>query len=194
MGRETTQCSPFYLVAVLCVVSFPWGVTWGQDVPLISFLAKINDGTCSVSLEPNTINFKNVRLSNFSAPGTTTEIQPLQLILRDCQGLPDGRLKAGITTTGDMASFDSYLYRDPSSTAEGVGVLLRAGKFTDRSDFYDTSKAVISGGRSYELAVGNAPVSGKVLDYSLGFTNGNGQESVTPGKLVATLTFSFSYH
>ncbi|CAI1616307.1 fimbrial protein [Serratia marcescens] len=194
MGHKTTQRSSFYLVAMLCVVLFPWAATWGQGVPQVSFSAKINDGTCSVSLEPNAINFKNVIASDFSVPGTTTEIQSLQLTLKDCQGLPDGSLKAGITTVGGVASFDPYLYRDSSSTSDGVGVLLRAEKYTDKRDFYDTSKAVISGGRSYELAVGSAPVSGKVLDYSLGFTNGNGHTSVTPGKLVATLTFRFSYH
>lgn len=94
-----------------------------------------------------------------------------------------------------MATFDSNLYQDVKSSTEGVGVLLRAEKYTGAlNDFYNPAKAVLSGGYTYSYPTGSFPTSGSQLNYTLGFTNGNGKKPVKPGDFSAALTFSFQYH
>lgn len=94
-----------------------------------------------------------------------------------------------------MAGYDPHLFRDVDSSAKGVGIMVRAEKYSGSTrDFYNPVAAVLTGQYTHEQPAGEVPTDDTKLDYSLGFTNGNGTEGIAPGKLQATLQFTFLYH
>ncbi|WP_061069006.1 fimbrial protein [Serratia liquefaciens] len=157
--------------------------------------AIIANGTCAVSVLPQNITFLPVAQNVFTQAKKTSQIKPLVLTLDQCHGLGGGSLRAAVQVNGAMAGYDTHLFRDADSTAKGVGIMMRAEKYTDSvDDFYNPDAAVLTGQYTHELQSGVVPTDGTQLDYSVGFTNGNGTEEISPGDLKATLQFTFLYH
>lgn len=190
------SCRPgaMTLIALLSVLCGVCPLAWG-DGSTVNFSATIVNGTCAVSVLPQTVTFLPVAQNVFTQAKRTSQVKPLVLTLNSCPGLAGGELHAAVRVDGKMADYDTHLFRDVDSTAKGVGIMMRADKYTGSvADFYDPDAAVITGQYTHEQPKGEVPRNGTQLEYSVGFTNGSGSEQIFPGDLKATLQFTFLYH
>ncbi|WP_329911559.1 fimbrial protein [Serratia quinivorans] len=182
-----------WLAVWLCAALAPWPAAWGGEGTL-NVSAVILNGTCEVAASPGAITFDPVRVGRFNGAGQTAQVKPLHLTLSACQGIGEAGMSAAVRVNGTVAPFDSALFLDAASSTQGLGVMLRTGKYTGPlGDFYDAGQAVRNGDYSFGQPVGQAMPDGG-LDYSVGLTNGTGQQVVLPGDLAATLQFTFLYH
>lgn len=191
--REGTKEGGTWLALGLCVMFAPWSGARGEDGTL-NVSALILNGTCAVTASPGAISFDPVGMGRFTRPGQTAQVKPLQITLSGCRGIGGGAMSAAVRVNGAGATFDPALFLDPSSTTQGVGVMLRAGEYTGAlGNFYDANQAVRTGDYTFGRPAGQVMTDGN-QDYSVGLTNGNGQQAVRPGNLTATLQFTFLYH
>lgn len=182
------------LIALLSVLCGVCSLARGSE-GTVNLSAIITNGTCTVSVLPQTVTFSPVAQNVFTQKEKTSQVKPLALTLNSCPGLAGGELRAAVRVDGQMAGYDTHLFRDVDSTAKGVGIMMRADKYTGSvADFYNPAAAVLTGQYTHEQQKGVVPKNGTQLDYSVGFTNGNGLEQISPGDLKATLQFTFLYY
>lgn len=192
--RGSFRSGFMHLIALCSILCGMCSLARGSESG-VNFSAIISNGTCEISASSPSITFLSIAENAFSRPKQTSEIQPLVLTLEQCHGLGGGGAHASIRVDGNMATYDPHLFRDADSSAKGVGIMVRAEKYTGSvDDFYNPDAAVLAGQYTHEQQAGVVPADGTQLDYSVGFTNGNGLEGVSPGALKATLQFMFLYH
>lgn len=171
-------------VVAVCVMVSPGGRA--ADSAVVNFSAQISDGTCDVQLSQTSLQFGTHKAADFQA-GATVAMLPLTATVI-CTGATTPKM----SVSGSTPYSDNTIFRDPASVAAGVGFMVRQDTGgIDLGAFYNPAQAV-SNNVSFSLS----PVGGAGTPHSEPFLLGlvrAGSESVTPGAIRSTLTFTVSF-
>lgn len=178
------SAKPLSGVALACVLVSS-GIQ-AADTAEVNFTAQISDGTCDVQLSQSSLQFGIHKAVDFQS-GATVAMLPLTATVI-CSGATTPKM----SVSGSTPYSDSTIFRDPGSVATGVGFMVRQDTGDiDLGSFYNPSQAV-SNNVSFALSpVGNAGTPHNE-PFLLGLVRA-GIESVTPGAVKSTLTFTVSF-
>lgn len=164
------------IAVLLSALAIP---AWGAKV---EFQADITRGTCTVSV-PETLNFGLTLVSDFQGPKSTADVRDLAVGLQ-CKDFGSKVLgQPSIKVTGTM---EGDMFRDTSSTAKGVGFMLKSTSIADKTAFYSHAGTVRNGDL---IPILDVNAQEQIL--SLGFVRGAG--NISNGEAKATLKFEFAY-
>lgn len=165
----------------------------------ITFYGSVTDATCNVTTNRGSDFAVDLDLVNRSDIGTTvgvigTNAQPFTLNIDGCSGFDASSATAQtlkVTFSGSNVSDDNTYLKNSTGTSSGVGI----GITKDGSELVALNTALDTGMKTTSSA-GNgpfdtAPAAGS-LNYYANYYNYGGA-SVTPGSVVTTATYIFTY-
>lgn len=159
---------------------------WAADTAVVNFSAQISDGTCDVQLSQASLQFGTHKTTDFQS-GSTVAMLPLTATVT-CTGATTPKMSVSGTTPYS----DSTVFRDPISVAGGVGFMVRQDTGDiDLGSFYNPAQAV-SNNVSFSLSPVGSAGTPHNEPFLLGLVKA-GSESVTPGAIRSTLTFTVSF-
>lgn len=171
-------------VVAVCVMVSP-GVR-AADAAAVNFSAQISDGTCDVQLSQASLQFGLHKAVDFQS-GATVAMLPLTATVT-CTGATTPKM----SVSGSTPYTDNTLFRDPGSVAGGVGFMVRQDTGNiDLGSFYNPAQAVRNN-VSFPLSPVGSAGTPQNQPFLLGLVRA-GSESVTPGAVKSTLTFTVSF-
>lgn len=156
-----------------------------------NFTANIIESSCEVTIPETTITFGSKSVADFPFTMATADLRALNVEL-NCQGSTGvaPSLAPYLKVTGEaMGLSDSRLFRSSSSTASGVGFMLKKGAFTDSSAFYSADGTVAPGDSvNFTQAEGVT-----TQQFTVGLVRGSDEVTLTAGNISAKISFAIAY-
>lgn len=152
------------------------------DNNVVSVTAEITKGNCEFSTSIGDVEFSSQTINSFS-PGNAAAVMPLKL-LYECDGYLSGEKMGVFILT--QASADSNVLLSSTSTATGVGFMLKEGEVTETAGFYNAGTTLKNGGK---FIIDMAAEGEHTL--SVGFVKQNNATAVKAGDAKASVTFMF---
>lgn len=173
-------------LALLLAVLLPSALQ--ADVVRLKFRAVLMNGTCTLSLDKNTLPLGQLHTSLLK-PNTLLNVQPFTLQVSACKGSESG-MKPKVKVTGDGVRQDGkWLFRQKGS-AKDVGIMVFK---TSVQPSYNHQE--VANGDAFVLD--GAPIIPNDQDHTFyaGVSCGGatGCKSPGSGEVTATLLFSFIY-
>ncbi|OKP24896.1 fimbrial protein [Serratia fonticola] len=162
---------------LICVVTIQ-----GQAAETVDFRATIVPGTCEIKLDKEILQLGSIQANSLSS-GAVAASDTFSLAVQNCSGTGASHQKPVIQVTGNGDNNNGkWLFRDPDSEAQGVGVLLT-----------QQTNAVRDGDKLQFQGI-VPPAAGATMAFSAGVACiDSGGCHPSAGKLVARVTFNFLY-
>ncbi|MDA5494135.1 fimbrial protein [Yersinia intermedia] len=159
---------------------------WAADTAVVNFSAQISDGSCEIQLSQDTLQFGIYKAVDFQT-STAVAILPLTAAVT-CSGATTPKL----TVTGTTPYASGTIFRDADSVAAGAGFMVRRDTGNiDLGNFYNEA-AAINNNASVSLSPVSTADAPQNEPFLLGLVRA-GSETITPGAIKATLTFTVSF-
>lgn len=154
------------------------------DNSIVTLTATIGKGTCAFATNTDAVEFAQPQIISDFHAGNAVATQLFQLSYH-CEGY-ENNSKATLSVSGATSS-DNRVFLSNTSTAEGVGFMLKDGTVTALDGFYNAGTTLKNG----DTLLVDAVTSGEHA-LSIGFVKQNGSLNVTSGAVNAAVTFTFA--
>jgi hypothetical protein len=152
------------------------------DNNVVTATAEILKGNCGFSTSTYSIEFPSQTVSSFRL-GNAAAVMPLK-VLYECEGF-EANSKMAVITMGSVSS-DTKVFASSTSTATGVGFMLKDGEVTETAGFYNAGRTLGVG----DKFTADMKTQGEYT-LSVGFVKQNTSTPVTSGDVTASVMLMF---
>lgn len=157
------------------------------DTLLLKFDAYLVNGSCDFSLDKSRLNL-GTTLSSELRGATLVNPQPFELEIKNCT--VTGASNPIVKVSGEGQRLDKWVFRNSSSTAENIGVMLVNG-----SSPPTYASNAVAADDSFALSEKGGSIEDQKLSFWAGLTCGDASQcsSAKGGMVMANITFTLDF-